>query len=227
MSVVPTVTSSITETRQAVNDTINISKPNAKKSIKIQDEDVIDNVDYGNVSSNPLIDSAESRIRNTTYEDIFGEHEDDEYNDYTDGYGRNTQHINSNDYQIGTTRSGSISSYAQIMQEIQDGSDKDEEEEYDERYNDDIHEDVKYVSSSSSSGGDSLMVFTCTDHDTLHPLSPSSIIVAHNVEEAKRLLDRKLLAVKCKPYSGSKYTLKAVDMRKPQAIILNMGEMAQ
>lgn len=117
-------------------------------------------------------------------------------------------------YEIGTTLSGQISSFVGIMEEVNNHSSDEDAQIYESP--------SKHNVKGNSWNG--LKLYVCTDHDTICPLSPSSIIIAPNIKEARKLLDKKLGSVQCKTSLERSYTLKEVDTNKPCAIILNMGE---
>lgn len=68
-----------------------------------------------------------------------------------------------------------------------------------------------------------LRVFWCTNHDGVF-LSGSSIVVAHDAEEATRLLDAALIAKNLKPFDQHGYLLVEMVMTKPHAVVMWDGD---
>ena len=68
-----------------------------------------------------------------------------------------------------------------------------------------------------------MKLYTCTDHDYHWPVGVASIVLARNVEEARNLLDEKLIEHGLKPCKEKPYTLVKLPQAKPTAMILNDG----
>lgn len=65
-----------------------------------------------------------------------------------------------------------------------------------------------------------MKIFRCTNHDTHFPVGGASIVVASDIDEARKLLDAELKQCGLIP---DNYTLDEIDITKAQAIILNDG----
>jgi len=72
-----------------------------------------------------------------------------------------------------------------------------------------------------------LIPFFCTDHATMHPLAPVSIIVALDENHAMQLLDAKLQQNKLPTYNQKAYTIQRIDLTVPAAQILSFGDLYQ
>lgn len=69
-----------------------------------------------------------------------------------------------------------------------------------------------------------MLLFTCDDHDYVHPTGVASIVIAPSEEVARELLDAELIRCKLRPFAEAPYTLKRIDLRVAQAIILHDGD---
>lgn len=68
-----------------------------------------------------------------------------------------------------------------------------------------------------------LKIYVCTDHDYFYPVGVASIVITHNEQEARNLLDRELIVTGLKPFYDKSYTLKEIEM-VPNAIVLADGD---
>ena len=69
-----------------------------------------------------------------------------------------------------------------------------------------------------------LKVFTCNNHDTFYPVGGASIVVAYSREQARELLDEKLVGQGLKGSNDKPYTLYEVDLSIIGAEILANGD---
>ena len=68
-----------------------------------------------------------------------------------------------------------------------------------------------------------MKLFTCDNHAGHWPVGAASIVIAESETDARYLLDEELLSRSLDP-GNPPYTLKEVDMTKPQAIVLDDGD---
>jgi hypothetical protein len=67
-------------------------------------------------------------------------------------------------------------------------------------------------------------LWVCTDHHTIFPFNPSSIVVADDEKEAFEVLDRQLSDSGLKTYAQHEYTLQELDLNTSMACILTFGK---
>jgi len=80
-----------------------------------------------------------------------------------------------------------------------------------------------YVPNEISSNDQNLKLFYCTDHDSMFPTPPASIVVAENEKSAITMLDEELSKRGCKIYGAYGYSLTQIDLTTAQAIVLTTG----
>lgn len=68
-----------------------------------------------------------------------------------------------------------------------------------------------------------MSVWTCTDHDGVW-VGVASVVVADTEEAARKLLDEQLRGHGLKDSAASPYTLEALDLTKPKAVVLQNGD---
>lgn len=68
-----------------------------------------------------------------------------------------------------------------------------------------------------------MKLYVCTDHDGVY-FTGTSIVVEEGKEQAKKLLDKELVAHGLEPYEDFPYTLTEGDLSKPKATILDDGD---
>jgi len=68
-----------------------------------------------------------------------------------------------------------------------------------------------------------LKVFVCDDHDGFYPVGVSSIIVAKDRRQAKKLLNEQLKIFRLETSKDCPYTLREIPTDSPIAIIINDG----
>jgi hypothetical protein len=83
-----------------------------------------------------------------------------------------------------------------------------------------VHALQSYIESAQP-----LKLFMCADHDSIKPYQPGSVVVAPNREKAIEALNSRLREISCKDYVQSPFTLTEIDLYKPRAWIINLGEM--
>lgn len=66
-------------------------------------------------------------------------------------------------------------------------------------------------------------VFICTDHDGFYPVGVASIIIAANIGQAKRLLNKELIQRGLKPFKEEPYTLQEINLNISEAWIMLDG----
>ena len=67
-------------------------------------------------------------------------------------------------------------------------------------------------------------VWICQDHDLHWPIGGGSVVIAENVVEARKLLDKKLISHGLKPYEEKSYTFRSYSMNRKQAHIISDGD---
>ena len=68
-----------------------------------------------------------------------------------------------------------------------------------------------------------LKIYICTDHDGHWPVGVASVITAKDKREAKKLLDKELIADGLTPFKENSYNLTEIENNKSEAYILNNG----
>lgn len=69
-----------------------------------------------------------------------------------------------------------------------------------------------------------MKVYVCTDHDFHWPVGVASVVIAPDIQTARRLLDNQLALDGLAIFDESPYTLQDVSLDMPQAIILCDGD---
>ena len=69
-----------------------------------------------------------------------------------------------------------------------------------------------------------MKLYGCTDHDGHWPVGVSSVVIAHDENEARQLLDAELAKHGLNGFDNKPYTLEKIPQTKPVAVILQDGE---
>jgi hypothetical protein len=69
-----------------------------------------------------------------------------------------------------------------------------------------------------------MKVFTCQDHDYHYPVGVASVVIAPNVEEARKALDKQLLKRGLRGYEGKSYTLNEMNTKRTDALVMCCGD---
>lgn len=69
-----------------------------------------------------------------------------------------------------------------------------------------------------------MRLWASTDHHCHWPVGCASIVLAHDEDEARALLDAALIEHGLEPGSRSPYTLTEIPMDQARAVVLNDGE---
>lgn len=77
---------------------------------------------------------------------------------------------------------------------------------------------------SSKPPGKKLMVYCCTNHDSFTPIKPASVIVAYDIDHAKRILDEKLINNSLFPSSQHPYFILPLDVTAPKVYMFHYKE---
>lgn len=67
-------------------------------------------------------------------------------------------------------------------------------------------------------------LYICTDHDSHWPVGVASLVIAHDVDEARTLLDAALREHGLKPFTDEPYTLQETYFQHPGAVVLRDGD---
>ncbi|MBS1722750.1 MAG: hypothetical protein JSS66_07045 [Armatimonadetes bacterium] len=69
-----------------------------------------------------------------------------------------------------------------------------------------------------------MKLYVCHDHDIHYPVGGGAVILARNKEEARALLDAKLVRSGLKPFAKEHYTLECVSQGKPRVVFFKDGD---
>lgn len=85
--------------------------------------------------------------------------------------------------------------------------------------------DMESTAMAIDSGYTGKRLWACTDHHTIHPFSPASIVIADDENDARKVLDEKLAASGLNGSSSHKYSLQEIDLTTSSAFVLSLGSI--
>ena len=70
---------------------------------------------------------------------------------------------------------------------------------------------------------DEMKIYTCDDHDYHYPVGVASVVIAPNVDEARKALDKQLFEHSLRGYEEKSYTLNEMSIDRTQALVICDG----